>query len=302
MQREIARCSRRVSAPRPQLPTRNRVLLVLALVVNPLLGCADGDHPVAQNGAVYALLIDEGGTMLDWSPDGERIAFYRYGLWIWMVSGSGGEVTHLGSGIGPSWSPDGQTIAYYLGTITGGVFMVYAVSDTGGPASVLSQGGHPDWSPTGDRIALDPVTSVDYPADGVFTVPVAGGEPFEVCPWGEYPDWAPDSDMIAFRTSRDCMAGIWVVPAEGGQPERITAGIHRRPRWSPDGIWIAYFIEYANQVWIVPSEGGTALELTGGPISKAWPTWSPGGERIAFSSYNDETGEWEIWIASNLPF
>ncbi len=63
------------------------------------------------------------------------------------------------------------------------------------------------------------------------------------------PRWSPDGSRIAFTSSRHRDADltwqqdVYVVPADGGRVERITAGrgeqIFDAPAWSPDGGWIA---------------------------------------------------------------
>ena len=60
---------------------------------------------------------------------------------------------------------------------------------------------------------------------------------------------------------------------------------------SPDGATLAF--DLVGRIWVMPSGGGRAEPLTD-PLGDArQPTWSPGGERIAFQAYWD--GNYHIW-------
>ncbi|MEV7098736.1 serine hydrolase [Amycolatopsis sp. NPDC051045] len=56
------------------------------------------------------------------------------------------------------------------------------------------------------------------------------------------PAWAPDGTRIAFLRAQDGPAQLWLLPADGGEPEQVTtlplgAGT---PVWRPDGAEIAF--------------------------------------------------------------
>ncbi|GAB3892118.1 hypothetical protein GCM10029964_066400 [Kibdelosporangium lantanae] len=56
------------------------------------------------------------------------------------------------------------------------------------------------------------------------------------------PAWSPDGTTIAFLRAQDGPPQLWLLPADGGEPEQVTslplgAG---RPVWSPDGTKIAF--------------------------------------------------------------
>jgi TolB protein len=79
------------------------------------------------------------------------------------------------------------------------------------------------------------------------------------------PAWSPDGKQIVYQRqwspiSHKIGLALFVVPAKGGTPQRLTAeniagGDH--PAWSPDGKWIA-FRTHADQE---PGEGPTELSL-----------------------------------------
>lgn len=273
-------------------------LIVCSIAAVVLAGCGEDGNPAKPPGITYTVLTQTGGTMLDWSPDGERIGFADSG--VWTIPSAGSEATRLASGGEPSWSPDGSMIAYHWMYPGFGQCRVRVMTDSGTSDTLLTWGAHPDWSPLGDLIAFDRYTDPEWGGEGIRLIPPAGGRIVLVLDWGQHADWSPDAGHIAFCTHECRKLGIWVVPSSGGEPVQLTTGYDWSPRWSPDGRWIAYFTYFDWQMYVIRVEGGAPIHVTGGPETKAWPAWSPDGERIAFSSYID--GHWEIWIASDLPF
>jgi hypothetical protein len=88
------------------------------------------------------------------------------------------------------------------------------------------------------------------------------------------PHWSPDSTRIAFvsdRTGKEFDLGhnadVWVIPAAGGEPRKISdhVGPDRSPRWSPDGKSIAFLgaVDEEDQpkIYIASTEGGNPRSL-----------------------------------------
>jgi serine/threonine protein kinase/Tol biopolymer transport system component len=96
------------------------------------------------------------------------------------------------------------------------------------------------------------------------------------------PAFSPDSSRIAFRSERD-QGGIYVVPTFGGA-ERLVASQGRRPRFSPDGKWIAYWVRDLETNWgkiyIVQAAGGSARPVRPEFPDAHAPIWSPDGKRL----------------------
>ena len=122
----------------------------------------DGDRSVIWTydlsgaAAIQRLTVDGNSFRPLWSPDGERIAFYRLPTRdIFLMSPDGSEVDSLSqvSGIRgiPSWSPDGDSIAVLSGT------NIYIMDDEGGGVRLIPTapaGGRPTWSPDSRWIAF----------------------------------------------------------------------------------------------------------------------------------------------------
>ena len=116
------------------------------------------------------------------------------------------------------------------------------------------------------------------------------------------PVLSPDGKAIAFQVRETDYAankgsnGIWVVPAAGGQPQRITdkALNASAARWSNDGTSV-YFLaskDGISQFWRVGAKGGTAAPVTQLPLDVNNFKLAPDGKHAllsidVFSDCND---------------
>ena len=108
------------------------------------------------------------------------------------------------------------------------------------------------------------------------------------------PSFSPDGRRIAFRSNRDG-GGIYMVSALGGEAKLI-APDGRRPRFSPDGHWLAYWVGHVHlqgDTYVISVEGGQPRRIiVGDHLTRTRsPVWSPDGHRLLVSSGS----EW--WIA-----
>jgi len=93
-----------------------------------------------------------------------------------------------------------------------------------------------------------------------------------------------------------------------GERQLTFEGWNGNPIWSPDGSQIAYthgehrlrtpaINGAGGDIWVMNSEGTGHHALTTDGLHNRYPSWSPDGQRIVFSSHR--TGKYEVWSVKN---
>lgn len=153
----------------------------------------------ARSGIVRRTLdLDTDGlSSPTWSPDGRRIAVVGLaGGWsdLYVMDADGGNARRLTNdryaALHPSWSPDGRSIAF--------------ATDDGSPDEL-------------EALALAPLHVGLYDLETGRVRVITSGDADDISPV-----WSPEGDAIAFASSRDGRYNIYTVPAEGGEPRRLT--------------------------------------------------------------------------------
>jgi tricorn protease len=181
--------------------------------------------------------------------------------------------------------------------------MALAASASAAPPPLLLQ--HPTLSR--DAIAFDF-------AGEIWTVARAGGPARRLVAGqgrNSTPIFSPDGSLIAYTGTYDENIDVYVVPAAGGEPVRLT--YHPGPDvpvgWSPDGKSILFFSARKTyrdllQLYTVPVSGGAVTEI---PLpSGEAAAYSPDGAQLAYVPHFQWQPAWKhyrggqttpIWIA-----
>lgn len=231
------------------------VALSLSTLGKQTIWMIPGDDSV---GGPIATTEGSGERDVDWSPNGERIAFVgtRGDQWHVFISDPEGEnarqvTRHDGQDRRPRWSPDGTHLAFLSKrdrSDTGWDVWVTPITE-GRPWQLTSHPfdeADPRWSPDGTQIAVT-FRAGRHVNRRIGVASSVGGDLVDLLPadWqGDSFDarWSPDGTKLVFVSDEHGRKAIYTVPAERGKPEPVVDSDYEltEPVWSPDGKRIAY--------------------------------------------------------------
>lgn len=247
-----------------------------------------------------------------WSPSGDLIACLtvkdRF-LDIFLINAeTGEEFDNLTKGYslnkyeyiyysenGLSWSPDGDHIAFIgkKGTYHT-LFIIEAM--TGKVVKNFNPRFEdmlaPSWSPDGDKIAF---TALERDKRDLYLYGVNDGTLKRVTedPYSDgYPSWSPDGEYIYYTSERENFYNIFRIKPDGSALEQLTFGAYDNvsPDVSPDGETLLFSSDRYDGIYnlftmdIESREVSRTTNVIGGVMDGVW---SPDGDEIAFSSYEN---------------
>ena len=260
-----------------------------------------------------------GDAFPTWSPDGRRVAFYRFsehGTAVYTVPALGGTEQRLRTGFsgpwtaGLDWSPDGKVLAISEGQEDKNrawIALLSLADLTTRPLTSPSSQEYdtaPAFSPDGSTVAFVRGIVAGVVSD-VYVVPVAGGTPKRLTfdkTWilGSL-TWTPDGSEIMFSSTRGGLGALWRVSASGGTPRPVTGVgvIAWSPSVSPKGNQLVYqHMAFKDSLFRLNLKDDTHRQ--GPPVFLRsekgfnWrPQFSPDGKRFVFES--NAFGYSDLW-------
>ena len=148
----------------------------------------------------------------------------------------------------------------------------------------------------------------------LYTVPITGGEARKITShvgYEMFPRYSPDGNSIAFTGQYDGNTEVFLIPATGGEPVRLTytptnsrddIGDRMGPNnivitWSPDGKKILYRNRindsFDGQLFTVSPDGGMSEPL---PLPEGgFSSYSPDGKKLAYNRVMREFRNWKYY-------
>jgi TolB protein len=235
-----------------------------------------------------------------------RVLFNREGT-IWQIDSDGANARALpgiGSAISPAWHPGMQMIAYQQWADDGSHVVVRDLGS--GRVRRLSFAVGTNITPAFSPDGKDVVFAHGVDATELWKVPLEGGEGPVRLTVGRgresaQPSYSPDGRRIAFATGRLGRPEIYIISADGADPEWLTTtgfgdqSYRSDPAWAPDGRSVAFQtqIEGRFQVATINLRDRSVKQHTIEGINEQ-PAWAPDGRHLVFTS--NRGGSRQLWV------
>lgn len=235
-----------------------------------------------------------------------RILFNRDGT-LWQVDSDGANPRPLpgvGPAISPEWHPNGRMIAYTQWADDGSHVVVRDLVTGQARRMSFAVGTNitPAFSPDGRHL----VFSYGSDATDLWQVSLEGGEgPVRITVGrgseNTQPTFSPDGRRIAFATGRLGRPEIYIMDADGANPQWLTStgfgdqSYRSDPAWSPDGRSVAFQaqIEGRFQVATINLRDRSVKQHTLEGVNEQ-PAWAPDGRHLVMTS--NRGGSRQLWV------
>lgn len=235
-----------------------------------------------------------------------RILFNRGGT-LWLVDADGAGARPLGgieNGFSPAWHPNGRMIAYSAYSEDGSHVYVrdLAANSSRRVSFAIGVNITPAFSPDGKTV----VFAYGSDATDLWSVPLQGGEGPVRLTVGRgsenaFASFSPDGRRIAFTSGRLGRPEIYIIDADGANPQWLTTtgfgdqSYRAEPSWSPDGRSVAFQtqIEGRFQVATINLRDRSVKQHTIEGINEQ-PSWAADGRHLVFTS--NRSGSRQLWI------
>jgi len=251
------------------------------------------------------------------SPDGNQVAFAEVGepetagIYTTVIGGEKSlRLTRDPGDCCPTWSPDSREIAFVRYSQEEMSF--YVVPALGGseehrlytgPANLRTGGSRLDWSPDGRVLAFaEPSAKGLRSRIALLSLADLTRLPLTSPPDQEFdcePAFSPDGSNVAYTRGRSGGQGrdIFVLPANGGEPRRLTFdNSNGSPVWTQDGRDIVFSSQRGrlSSLWRVSASGGPPRPLAGVGAVALNPSIPRKGNQLAFQHVVTSNQIWRI--------
>ena len=281
----------------------------LAVYIIPALG---GTEHRVYNGPLSTLQY----AGLDWSPDGEVLAFCEYNKdkihsRITLLSLADFTTKALTTppdqyqDLYPTFSPDGSNIAFQRANVFGTTADIFVVPTAGGTPKQLTfdhgnKFGAPAWTQDGQDLVYSSWSRGGLTS--LWRISVSGGTPrsIEGVGLGAFNPTIPRRGyQLAYQSVLE-KDTIWRIDLANEKLRRgppipviLQKGSKMRPHFSPDGKRVAFESDRlgAWEIWTCAADGSDCAQLTTLHGVAGAPNWSPDGRYIAFEFHPQERSE-----------